>query len=166
VYDLRPPTLDELGLIEAIREQAARYNDAPANLVGGEDTGTLRVTLDVPERLPPLPAAVEVAAYRIIQEALMNVSRHARARTCTLRLVCANGRTLEVEVIDDGAGLPDHPRAGVGLRSMRERAAELGGACEIAGVTPQGTRVAAWFPILSDNQAEANSYGSTPYSHR
>jgi signal transduction histidine kinase len=120
VYDLRPPALDELGLIEAIRERASRY--------GAGDEG-FRATVEAPDELPPLPAAVEVAAYRIVQEALMNVSRHARASACTLRIACHGSpcRALEVEVTDDGVGLPDTHEGGVGLSSMRERAAELGG---------------------------------------
>src|SRR5206468_2651580 len=66
VYDLRPPTLDELGLVAAIRERAAQYSDPDGA------TGSLQVVVDAPSRLPSLPAAVEVAAYRIVQEALMN----------------------------------------------------------------------------------------------
>ncbi len=137
VYDLRPPALDELGLVEAVRERASRLD-------GGEG---LRVTVEAPEELPALPAAVEVAAYRIVQEALTNVSRHARASTCTVRLACPEGRSLTVEVTDDGVGLPERSRGGVGLHSMRERAAELGGTCEISPASPSGTRVLARLPI-------------------
>jgi signal transduction histidine kinase len=82
-----------------------------------------------------------------VQEALTNVSRHARARSCTVRLTCPNGRALEVEVTDDGAGLQDTPEGGVGLSSMRERAAELGGTCEIMQAKPSGTRVFARLPL-------------------
>jgi two-component system NarL family sensor kinase len=108
--------------------------------------------VEAPDELPPLPAAVEVAAYRIVQEALTNVSRHARARKCTVRLACPGGRALEVEVTDDGVGLPDRPEGRVGLSSMRERAVELGGTCEIApaspnSVSPSGTRVFARLPL-------------------
>src|SRR6185437_9418136 len=77
VYDLRPPTLDELGLIGAIRERATQYSF-------GNDG--LHVTVNAPDHLPALPAAVEVAAYRIAQEALTNVTRHAQAHTCQLRI--------------------------------------------------------------------------------
>ncbi|HEX5913500.1 MAG TPA: sensor histidine kinase, partial [Rubrobacter sp.] len=138
VYDLRPPALDELGLIEAIRERASRY--------GVGDEGFL-ARVEAPDELPPLPAAVEVAAYRIVQEALTNVSRHARASACTVRLACAEGRALTIEVTDDGVGLPDTPEGGVGLSSMRERAAELGGECEIVRSWPSGTRVFARLPF-------------------
>jgi signal transduction histidine kinase len=143
VYDLRPPALDELGLVEAVRERASRYG------VGDEG---FRATVEAPDELPPLPAAVEVAAYRIVQEALMNVSRHARASSCSVRLSCPNVHSLEIEVADDGVGLPDTPEGGVGLHSMRERAAELGGTCEIGnassdGAASPGTRVLARLPL-------------------
>jgi signal transduction histidine kinase len=138
VYDLRPPALDELGLVEAMRQRASR--------LGVGDEGFL-ATVEAPDELPPLPAAVEVAAYRIVQEALTNVSRHARASACTVRLACADGRTLTIEVTDDGVGLPDTPEGGVGLSSMRERAAELGGECEIVRSWPSGTRVFARLPF-------------------
>jgi signal transduction histidine kinase len=105
------------------------------------------VTVEAPDELPHLPAAVEVAAYRIVQEALTNVSRHARASACTVRLTCADGRALTIEVTDDGVGLPDTPEGGVGLSSMRERAAELGGECEIVRSWPSGTRVFARLPF-------------------
>lgn len=142
VYDLRPPALDELGLVEAIKERATR------NGAGAEGP---RVTVEAPEALPPLPAAVEVAAYRIVQEALTNVSRHARASTCYVRFAGPDGRALEVEVTDDGVGLPNRPEGGVGLSSMRERAAELGGVCEIGpasnGEARSGTRIFARLPL-------------------
>jgi signal transduction histidine kinase len=138
VYDLRPPALDELGLVEAVRQRASRYG------VGDEG---FPATVEAPDELPPLPAAVEVACYRIVQEALMNVSRHARASSCTVRLACADGRALTIEVTDDGAGLPETPGGGVGLSSMRERAAELGGECEIVRSWPSGTRVLARLPL-------------------
>jgi signal transduction histidine kinase len=141
VYDLRPPALDELGLIEAIRERASRYG------VGDEG---FRATVEAPDELPPLPAAVEVAAYRIMQEALTNVSRHARASACTVRLACTespSSRAITIEVTDDGVGLPETPEGGVGLHSMRERAAELGGECEIVSSWPSGTRVFARLPF-------------------
>jgi signal transduction histidine kinase len=143
VYDLRPPALDELGLVEAVGERASRY-DAPQE--------GFRTTVEAPEELPPLPAAVEVAAYRIVQEALMNVARHARASMCTVRLVCPDSRTLEVEVTDDGVGLPGSAEGGVGLSSMRERAAELGGTCEIERSSPTGTRVFARLPLVGSNE--------------
>jgi two-component system NarL family sensor kinase len=132
-HDLRPPALDELGLVEAVREQAARIHN-----------GT-RVDIDAPAELPPLPAAVEVAAYRIALEALTNVVRHANASTCTVRVAVNGG--LEIEVSDDGTGLAPNRRAGVGMSSMRERAAELGGTCTVEPNGRRGTRVLARLPL-------------------
>jgi signal transduction histidine kinase len=140
VYDLRPPALDELGLIAAIREQATNYSQ-----------NGLNVSVEAPEQLPPLPAAVEVAAYRIVQEAITNVSRHARAGACHVRLSLSN--ELELEITDDGVGLPEDLRAGVGLSSMRERAAELGGTFAAEPLAPAGgTRVLALLPLPTSGE--------------
>lgn len=139
-HDLRPPALDELGLVGALRERADQFGAA-----GG---GATAVVVEVVAPLPPLPAAVEVAALRISQEALMNVARHARAQRCTVRLATDGERALTIEVVDDGVGLPHQPpRGGIGLHSMRERAAELGGACDIERVPAGGTRVCARLPL-------------------
>ena len=135
VYDLRPPALDELGLVSALREYVAHYQ-----LDG------LRVTLEASEALAPLPAAVELAAYRIALEALANVTRHAEARTCSIRLA-ADGGALVVEVEDDGRGLGPEHRAGVGITAMRERALELGGSCAVGPRSPGGVRVRAALPL-------------------
>ncbi|HEY7223560.1 MAG TPA: sensor histidine kinase [Micromonosporaceae bacterium] len=134
VYGLRPPALDELGLAPAIRREAAR-------LEGG---GLVIAVEVVPDELGPLPAAVEAAAYRIASEALTNVSRHAAATRCVVRL--SRGRELAVEVRDDGCG-PNGRPGGVGLAAMRERAAELGGTCRVDALEP-GTRVLARLPIV------------------
>ena len=134
VYDLRPPSLDELGLLAAIRDRAAQYSDA-----------NLTISVEAPAVLPPLPAAVEVAAYRIMQEALMNVVKHARAHHCTIRLTLAD--SLSVTVTDDGTGLDAAHAIGVGLRSMRERAVELGGTCTIERRADQGTHLVVSLPL-------------------
>ena len=149
VYELRPPALDELGLVAAIRERAVQlsslnqadngHNGAPSRL---------QVQVEAPESLPPLPAAVEVAAYRIVQEAITNVTRHAQARACVVRL-SLNG-VLQLEILDDGIGLPAERKAGVGLLSMRERAAELGGSCVIEKRNEAGTRVCARLPVTKE----------------
>ena len=97
VYALRPPALDELGLAGALRSLAAQYSA----------TDGLRVQVEAPEQLPPLSAAVEAAAYRIAQEALANVVRHAHAHNCHVRLRLAEGLCLEIR--DDGLGLPAAP---------------------------------------------------------
>ncbi len=135
-YALRPPALDELGLVPALREHAAHYDQANG----------LRVSLEAPEELSLLPAAVEVAAYRIVLEALTNVARHAHAQRCRIRLSLADALCLEI--IDDGSGLPVDCRAGVGLTAMRERAAELGGVCRIEPGATGGTHVWARLPLL------------------
>ncbi len=136
VYDLRPPALDDLGLAEALRRLAERY---------GSENGQPRVAVEVPENLPTLPAAVEVAVYRIAQEALTNVARHARAQSCVVRL--AVDGDVSLEIVDDGTGIPAGRNAGVGLSSMRERASELGGSCVIQSVPEGGTRVLVRLPL-------------------
>jgi len=141
VYDLRPPSLDELGLIPAIREGATSYSQDGLN-----------VSVEAPESLPPLPAAVEVAAYRITQEALTNVVRHAKASACRVRLCI--GDVLELEITDDGVGLPEERHVGVGLSSMRERATELGGTCMIESGTIDGTRVLASLPLPDSSRSD------------
>jgi two-component system NarL family sensor kinase len=136
VDDLRPPALDELGLLQAIRQRADQ-------LAWRSDGTSLSVELQVPETLPALPAAVEVAAYRIATEALTNVARHAGAHGATLALRC--DRRLDLEVRDNGAATqPWSP--GVGLSGMRERATELGGTFE-AGPCPSGGRVFVSIPL-------------------
>ena len=121
VYALRPPILDELGLLAALRECAEQYREV---------AGAPVITLTLPPSLPPLPAAVEVAVLRITQEALTNAVRHAAARTCAIQIACTS-TSLALTICDDGIGLSLQASAGVGLRSMRERAEELGGACVI-----------------------------------
>jgi len=136
VYGLRPPALDELGLAGSLREEVGRLQcEAPM----------LAVTLDVPaDGLADLPAAVEVACYRIVTEALTNVARHARATRCAVRVHLDHG--MCAEVCDDGVGLPEGWRAGVGITSMRERVTELGGDLVIEPALPHGTRLAARLP--------------------
>jgi len=112
----------------------------------------LRFTIDAPEPLPPLPAAVEVATYRIVQEAMTNVVRHAQAHTCTIRLALDNN--LDVEVCDDGRGVPAGHHAGVGLTSIRERTAELGGTCQIEPRLDGGTRLHVRFPLTKVAEGE------------
>lgn len=134
VHDLRPPALDDLGLVGALRQQGARL-DPPATVLA--------------EELPPLPAAVEVAAFRVASEAMTNVARHARARTCTVRLA-ATGGELRVDVTDDGVGIAPDSQAGVGLVGLRERAAELGGTSEVTCPAAGGTVVTVRLPLRRD----------------
>ncbi|MCO8273160.1 sensor histidine kinase [Actinoplanes sp. TRM 88003] len=135
VHDLRPPALDDVGLLGAVRQQAARLR-APG----------LTVTVEGDDELDRLPAAVEVAAYRIASEALTNVARHASATTATVRLTTEDGALL-VEVTDDGVGIAAGTPSGVGLVSLRERAAELGGDCRIECPDGRGTVVRARLPM-------------------
>ena len=146
VYNLRPPALDDLGLVAAIRACAAECAGDAAS-PAAPDGRALAISVETPdEALPSLPAAVEVAAYRIAQEALTNVVRHARARVCVVR-VAAVGTTLRVEVSDDGVGIALERHTGVGLTSMRERAAELGGSCVAEASQLGGTCVLAHLPL-------------------
>ncbi len=142
VYNLRPPALDELGLIGAIREYAARLGSEAQ-----EHHAALKVTVEAPESLPALPAAVEVATYRIVQEAVTNVVRHAHAQACHVCLLADN--TLQIEVHDDGKGFEEGHSAGVGLTSMRERAEELGGTFTINKAQPCGTQITAHLPLIN-----------------
>jgi two-component system, NarL family, sensor kinase len=107
------------------------------------------VLVEVPEDLPDLPAAVEVAVYRITQEALTNVARHAQAHSCVVRLAVDEEVNEEVglEIVDNGVGIPAGRSAGVGLSSMRERASELGGSCIVERAPNGGTRVLVHLPM-------------------
>jgi signal transduction histidine kinase len=135
VSGLRPPVLDDLGLLGALRATG------PSAAEGGPD-----VCFEVEGDLEPLPAAVEVAAFRIVSEAITNAVRHSGARSVEVHLDATDG-ALVVRVEDDGAGIAPDVRRGVGLSSMRERATELGGWCT---VTPgvRGTCVQAHLPLL------------------
>jgi signal transduction histidine kinase len=149
VHGLRPPALDDLGLLGALRAGAANVPDSgPRVAVTG--TGDLGA----------LPAALEVALFRIAQEALTNAVRHAAARQVDIR-VAVTDTTVEVDVVDDGTGVAPGRTAGVGLTSMRERAAELGGTCTIGPASPAdgGTRVHA---VLPRHPYEAHPGGSSP----
>ena len=119
-YDLRPPVLDGMGLIGALREHAA--------MLAGDEA--LTVSVQAPTAIVDLPAAVEVAAYRIATEALTNVIRHSTATRAVVTLTVEE-TALRLEVRDNGVNAEDSWQPGVGLTSIRERTAELGGASEI-----------------------------------
>jgi two-component system, NarL family, sensor kinase len=113
------------------------------------------VTVEASEELPPLPAAVEVAAYRIALEAINNAERHAEARNCAVRVDLDNDAgELRVEIVDDGRGIGEDRGTGVGLSSMRERAAELGGSFTVAARAPKGTIVSAVLPYAASHPLE------------
>lgn len=133
VHELRPPALDELGLAGAIREVAAQQNG-------------LRVVVEAPETMPPLPAAAEVAAYRIVGEAVTNAARHAGASRCEVRIT-AGKDGITVGISDDGCGIEANRGSGIGLHSMRERAEELGGSFGVESSPEDGTTVRASLPL-------------------
>ena len=135
VHDLRPPTLDELGLAGSVRELATRFA-----------TPTRAVHVEADD-LQALPAAVDLAAYRIVAEGLTNAAKHAGASTVRLGLSLSPAG-LQVRVSDDGVGVRPAAVPGVGLRSMRERAEELGGSCAVLpGDDGRGTTVLATIPL-------------------
>jgi two-component system NarL family sensor kinase len=151
IYNLRPPALDDLGLVAALRQLAHAHGQSG-----------VQIEIDAPERLPTLSAAVEVAAYRIVQEALTNVVKHAQARRCVVSVAMGTSdeaspasigsqgvltTALQVQISDDGVGLPPRRRAGVGLSSMRERAEELGGTFKVEVLPAGGTVVRASLPL-------------------
>jgi two-component system NarL family sensor kinase len=132
VRDLRPTALDQLGLTGAVAEFSRRF------------AGDLDIRLSLPDAPAPLPAAVEVAAYRIVTEALTNVVRHAHAERCWVRIVTDD--PVEIDVIDDGIGIDRQRPDGVGLTAMRERAAALGGAVEVVRGPKSGTHLHVRLP--------------------
>ncbi|GAB2537842.1 hypothetical protein GCM10027167_48130 [Nocardia heshunensis] len=119
---------------------------AVADLADRLGTAATAISVHVsPAEFPELPAGVEVAAYRIVSEAVTNAVRHADARHIEISLDVAT-TVLTISISDDGQGLPDHPRHGSGLASLVDRAEEIGGGCTI-GNTPQGMSVHATLPI-------------------
>lgn len=144
VHGLRPPALDDLGLLGAL--QATGPGLLP------ERDGAPQIRIEGSGHLGRLPAAVEVAAFRITQEAMTNAIRHADAEHVTVR-VCGRPDAVGIEVVDDGRGCPDDAPAGVGLQSMRDRAAELGGTCAVAPAPGGGTRVSAVLPLVPGGAA-------------
>jgi len=143
VDDLRPPAIDEVGLLDAIRQRAAALSGAVAFEVTG------------PDALPPLAAAVEVAAFRIASEAMTNVVRHSGATRC--RVAVTVDGAFELTITDNGHGIQGTTTHGVGWTSMRERAAELGGSCTISSRPEGGLVVRAVLPRNEDQPAEADA---------
>jgi len=133
VDQLRPAALDN-GLEAALRLECKRF-----------DNPGLAVSLTGDSHLGALPAAIEVAVYRVVGEALTNVARHSAARNC--RITVATGRNLTVEIADDGTGMPASIRHGIGINSMRERVAELGGSLDLETSPKRGTTVRIRLPL-------------------
>jgi signal transduction histidine kinase len=143
VQGLRPAALDDLGLIGALGARVATVNLVEWT---ESDQRPLLVALDAPDDLGPLPAAVEMAIYRIVDEALTNVVKHANASRCRVVLL-RDPEGIRLTIEDDGAGIPADRISGVGLQSMRERALELGGTLIIRAVDSSGTRIVAELPV-------------------
>jgi signal transduction histidine kinase len=144
VEALRPPALDELGLVGAVRSRATALD------------GDLAIDVVGPATRPALPAVVETAAYRIAVEAMTNAVRHSHGRRCVVT-IAIDARGVDVSVRDDGAGLDPTRAIGLGLRSMRERADEVGGDCSVRSPAGGGTLVHAWLPSAiggSDDSAD------------
>ena len=140
VYELRPPALDELGVAGALRAHVAQF----------EQSGKLVVQVrTVPDPLPSLPAAIEVAAYRIAREAILNTIRHAAATWCVAAIEAA-GTKLTVSVRDDGKGIGSSPQHGIGLIAMKERSEELGGTFAALWSDGHGTDIVATLPLVND----------------
>jgi two-component system, NarL family, sensor kinase len=132
VRDLRPTALDQLGLMGAVAEFTRKLD------------GELEIHVSLPSAPALLPAAVEVAAYRIVTEALTNVVRHANAGRCWLTIETDD--LVEIDIIDDGIGIDLRRSEGVGLTAMRERAAELGGAVRFVPDLTCGTHLHVQLP--------------------
>jgi len=149
VYDLRPPSLDELGLVGALRQRAEQLLDVRS----AADAGPLRIEIEPTAALPNLPAAIEVGAYRIVTEALVNVVKHSRADNCRVRInFRPETSELRLEIADDGIGLANRPskpapNGGLGLTSIRERTGELGGVCRFDSPPEGGTVISAALPV-------------------
>lgn len=134
VYSLRPPALDEFGLSFALKELALQF-----------EYSSLQVVFDGFDRRLTLPAAAEVAVYRIVQEALTNVVKHADASQCEIRIRLQED-IIHLEIADNGKGLPEALSSGIGIRSIRERADELGGTCLLQSSPGQGTHISVKLP--------------------
>lgn len=145
VHDLRPSALDQLGLLSALQEFVAQNSNGLPEAASGRT----HLSLIAPAEIPLLPAATEVALYRIATEAITNSQRHAQAKHCAVQLV-VDGRLpdgrLTLTIRDDGVGLPAAYQPGIGLTSMRERAEELGGSFTILS-DASGVVVTAVLPI-------------------
>jgi two-component system NarL family sensor kinase len=142
-HDLRPSDLDGLGLADACRHFCQEFNERT----------DLSVACDISLPLRRLPPGVELNLFRIVQEALGNVERHAHATRVEVAMSVVDDR-LELSVRDDGAGFSPAAgpaltgkRRGIGLTNMRERAASIGGSCEITSTPGQGTTVALRVPL-------------------
>jgi signal transduction histidine kinase len=141
---LRPPALDELGLSAALSQAVTRLT-----------LGSIAARVEVSD-LPALPAALEVAIYRIVSEAVTNLVRHAGASRCAVTLKL-DGHTVCTSIVDDGQGMHPGGSLGHGLDTMRERAEELGGRLEVS--YQAGTTIRAIIPLGRGDDDHARSGG-------
>jgi signal transduction histidine kinase len=142
VDNLRPPALDDVGLVEAVRQQVAAYAVVGASSSPSPNAPLVEVAAAA---LPALPAAVEVAAYRIVTEAVANAVRHGRPTHCDVA-IRTHDADLVLTIADDGTGISADATPGVGLASMRDRAAEVGGLLDVQS-SPAGTTITARLPL-------------------
>ncbi|MFP3122590.1 GAF domain-containing sensor histidine kinase [Ectobacillus funiculus] len=143
IYDLRPPSLDDLGLLGAVKEFAAQIKRPHT----GDKAFDIKIYTNRSDLT--LSAAIEVAAFRIIQEALTNVIRHSKATSCMVEFQ-ADEKGLAIVIGDNGKGMARDFKRGVGLSSMKERAEEVGGFCSIQSTENQGTRVEVYLPYMEE----------------
>lgn len=136
--ELRPSGLDHLGLEATMRRELARFGAR----------WSLESTFEAPEQAVKLPSARAIGVYRIFQEALTNIARHANAKRIDVRIERSDDE-MRMEISDDGCGIGSHePRVGsLGILGMRERARDLGGALEIGPRPEGGTTLQLALPI-------------------
>ncbi len=135
VYDLRPPILDELGLTFAINELIRQYSHSK-----------IYFKVLVPPSVSTLPAAIEIATYRIIQESISNVVRHSNATECKIKITMDN--FLKTEITDNGKGISSSSKKGIGMVSMRERTEELNGTLHVISTPEKGVSIQVIFPLM------------------
>jgi len=148
IEDLRPTMLESLGLREAVRS----WSKEAAERAG------VALTIDIPDELPPLPAGSPIGLFRIVQEALTNALRHAKAKSIRLSLR-GEGDNVVLEVVDDGVGIAPRPagakRNAHGLLGIRERAMAMGGTCTVGGAPGgRGTEVRITVPVAKVRAAQ------------
>src|SRR5262249_34861375 len=134
-YLLHPPLLDDIGLRSALE----RF------VTGFSERSPVAVRLNIRPDLSRLPRDLELSIFRIVQECLTNIHKHSRAKTTTIRLDLIENQVV-LTVRDDGVGLRDEHREGIGLRGMRERVLQLGGEFDVES-SRAGTTVTATFPV-------------------
>jgi signal transduction histidine kinase len=147
-FELRPSLLDDLGLTAALHWYADRYM---------QRTGIHTTTSICPESRIRLPRELETSCFRIVQEALTNVARHAQAKTVSIDVRTVNS-DLSLSIKDDGLGFDSYspangvPLNSLGLRGMEERVRGLGGKLEIKSAPRKGTEVRVYFPNGTDKR--------------